>query len=168
MDGIEWGTLLGTALAWIMIGAGLTGSLLPVPVLPGPPLIWLGMLVYGFATDFARVTWPFLLIMLALGLLGAAADTIAGFWAARRYGASKAGGWGSIAGGAAGVWMGGFAGMLLGPVIVTILVELSQGRSWAESWRAGVGALKGLAWATAARAVVGLVMLALFLYRLYG
>lgn len=69
-----------------IMAVGLIGCV--VPVLPGPPLVWLGALFYGWKTDWAQITPLFLGFLLILALVGATADLWMGFLGAKKGGAS--------------------------------------------------------------------------------
>jgi len=57
---------LGLITACIFFVAGLAGTVLPI--LPGAPLIWAGILIYGLFTGFQHLSWSFYVIQ-ALAVL---------------------------------------------------------------------------------------------------
>lgn len=156
---------IGVVVSLGLMIAGLAGTLLPLPVLPGTPLIWLGMLVFGWATGFARVSAGFLAAQAALAALALVVDALAGVLGARRYGASRYGSWGAAVGGVAGLALGGLVGAILGPLLGAIAGELLAGRSAERAWRAGWGTLIGMAVGAAARFAIGLAMVLWFALR---
>ena len=40
-----------------------------LPFLPGVPIAWFGLLAFGYATDFAVITWKIILFSRGLQLL---------------------------------------------------------------------------------------------------
>lgn len=119
-------TLVGYTLMFI----GLVGAV--VPVLPGPPLIWLGVLAWAYGDHFTRIGWPTLLLLGVLALVAWGADLFLTTLLSRRAGAS----WRAIGGAIAGGLIGGaflsalpiigtVAGALIGAVAGMWLVEYS-------------------------------------------
>ena len=119
-------TLVGYALMFI----GLVGAV--VPVLPGPPLIWLGVLAWAYGDHFVRIGWPILLLLGVLALAAWGADLFLTTMLSRRAGAS----WRAIGGAIAGGFIGGAflsalpiigteAGALIWAVVGMWLVEYS-------------------------------------------
>ena len=88
-------SLLLYILGCSAIVIGFSGSILPV--LPGPPLIWLGALLWAWGNGFEKVGWPTLIVLgvLAVGalstipvigtLIGALAGAVAGMWVIEFY-----------------------------------------------------------------------------------
>ena len=77
-------------LSYLLIFLGIVGAL--VPLLPGPPLIWLGALVWAWADGFVRIGWPTLLVLAVLTVIAWGADLALSFLGSKRSGA----GWRSI------------------------------------------------------------------------
>ena len=77
-------------LSYLLIFLGIVGAL--VPLLPGPPLIWLGALVWAWADGFERIGWPTLLVLAVLTVIAWGADLALSFLSSKRSGA----GWRSI------------------------------------------------------------------------
>ncbi|MGB9885817.1 MAG: DUF456 domain-containing protein [Moorellales bacterium] len=132
---------VGLLVALVLFLAGLVGIFLPA--LPGHPLIWVGMLVYGLLTGFERIDWSFLLGQGLLALAGVMVDYLASAWGVRRYGGSRAAVWGAVVGAVVGGVIMGPAGVLVGPFLGAVAAELLAGRSPARAFRIGVGTLVG-------------------------
>lgn len=155
--------MLTAALIWGLVGllvvAGLVGAVLPL--LPGPLLLFLGLLTAAWAEQFRYVGTRTLIV---LGLLAAAAhaiDFIAGSVGAKRYGASPA----AVVGAALGALVGlffGLPGVLLGPFVGAVLGELASRGDIDAAGRAGVGATIGLILGTAAKLALGFAMIGIF------
>jgi uncharacterized protein YqgC (DUF456 family) len=146
-------------LAAILVVAGLVGLLLPV--LPGPPLLFAGLLVAAWAEDFAYVGAGTLTLLAALALLTYAVDFAATALGAKRFGASKRAVIGAALGAVVGLFFG-LPGILLGPFIGAVIGELTAQRGLGEASRAGVGATLGLVLGVAAKLALAFSMLGLF------
>ncbi len=152
--------LLWTA-AVLLVGLGMVG--LVIPAIPGPPLLFCGLLCAAWAEDFVHVAFWTLLILGLLALIGVLADFVAGALGAKKVGASRE----SIVGATLGAIIGlffGLPGLILGPFLGAALGELSTGRTVSDAGRAGVGATIGLVVGTAAKLAVGIAMLATFAF----
>jgi hypothetical protein len=152
-------TVLLWVLAAILVVAGLVGLLLPV--LPGPPLLFAGLLVAAWAEDFAYVGAWTLTALAALALLTYAVDFAATALGAKRFGASKRAVIGAALGAVVGLFFG-LPGILLGPFIGAVIGELTAQRGLGEASRAGVGATLGLVLGVAAKLALAFSMLGLF------
>jgi hypothetical protein len=143
--------------------AGLLGTFLPF--LPGCPLIFGGALLYAWYTGFAAVSWKVLVLLLALALFSEVLDKIATFIGARRYGASRWGLMGVLIGGLGGLILAGPAGLIFGPFLGAIALELIRGRALEGAFRAGFGAVVGMAGGAIGKLLIGLIMIGIFLHR---
>jgi uncharacterized protein YqgC (DUF456 family) len=136
------GVLL-VVLGALLVVAGVVGCLLPV--LPGPPLAFGGLLLLwaergGEAATFDGGT------VLALGLATVGVtllDLVTPLWGARRYGASRLGVWGSVAGMVVGAFAFPPLGMVLGAFAGAVAGELLDGKAAGPSLRAAWGVFVG-------------------------
>ena len=151
------------AIAVFLMLAGLVGCV--VPVLPGPPLAWLGALFYGWQTDWARITPLVLGAMLVIALLGASADWWMGFLGAKKGGASARGQIAALLGGVVGLFVLSVPGMLIGSVAALVAVEWHRLREWRGVLRAGGGYLVGFLLAMVVEIVCTLLIIGLFVWR---
>jgi uncharacterized protein YqgC (DUF456 family) len=96
------------ALTILVLLAGLAGTLLPV--VPGLPLMWLALLGYGWFTGWKAFGFAGLLVTGLLVLFSLVVDQAAAVLGAKKFGASRAGLCGSVAGGLLGYgWLTGWA-----------------------------------------------------------
>lgn len=149
----------------IIIGIGLIGCF--VPLLPGPPIVWLGMLYYAWRTNWAEVGWFSLAILLVLTLVGSTANTWMSWLGARKGGAS---GWAtvaSIAGGLIGLVFFSLPGMIIGAVVSIAAVEYYQHGDWNKVFKAGSGYVVGYLLAMLVEVVVCLLMIGIFVAAIY-
>lgn len=152
-------TLLLWALALLAIAVGVAGTVLPV--LPGAPLVWLGLLLAAWIDGFERVGGWTLLLLGLLAMSTFAVDFAASAAGARRVGASRQ----AVLGAALGVLLGlpfGLPGLLLGPFVGAAAGELWRVRDWRRAGKVGLGATLGFALGVAAKLAVVAAMLGLF------
>lgn len=145
--------------AALLLVLGVVG--LVFPAIPGPPLMWGGMLMAAWAEQFAHVGTKTLTVLFILMLVAVALDFIAGALGARKFGAS---GW-AVFGATVGAILGMFffpIGLIAGPFIGAVAGEVIAGRNLDAAGRAGVGATIGLLVGTVAKVALGIVMIAVF------
>lgn len=124
-------------LSFIFVLAGIAGILLPF--LPGIPLAWLGILIFGYASEFSVISFKTVLIFLFLSLAVSALDLLAPVIGAKKYKASKEGLTGAILGSVIGFLIGGPIGIVFGFCLGLIFGETYIGRESQEI----SGVLKG-------------------------
>lgn len=151
--------LLWIAVA-ILVIVGTAGTLLPL--LPGVPLVFLGLLLGAWIDDFTKVgLWP-LLLCGALAAIALAVDFFASVEGARRFGAGRLAVIGAGTGLAVGLFFG-LPGMIVGPFAGAALGQLAAGGTVKSAGRAGAGTLAGLVLGSAAKFVLALAMVVVFL-----
>lgn len=149
----------------ILIFLGLAGSLLPI--LPGPPLSFIGLLLLALVRTFSSPLTPTLIIVMGLLTVAAvAADHIIPVWGARRYGASKWGLWGSVTGMVIGIFFSPW-GMLLGGLVGAVVAEWLAYRETGQALRAGWGVIVGILLGTVLKLVLSAVMVYYFVRALF-
>lgn len=153
-------TILIWLLAIVFIVVGLAGLVLPA--LPGPPLLFAGLLVAAWAEDFVYVGAGTLTAIGIMALFAYLVDFIAGAFGAKRYGASGRAVIGATIGAVVGIFFG-LVGVLLGPFVGAVIGELSTQRDLQAASRAGVGATVGLVIGAAAKIALGVAMVGVFL-----
>lgn len=128
-------------LAVVLVLVGVAGTVLPV--LPGPPLVFAGLLLAAWADGFQRVGWPSLTLLAGLTLVTLAIDLLGASWGAHRVRASP---W-ALAGAALGGLLGLFAGLpglILGPFVGAAAGEYYARRELAAAGRVGLAAWLGI------------------------
>jgi|CXWL01.1.fsa_nt_gi uncharacterized protein YqgC (DUF456 family) len=146
-------------LAAVCVVAGVVGTVLPV--LPGAPLVWLGLLLAAWADGFARVSGWTLALLAVLAATALAVDLAAAAVGAKRVGASRS----AIVGAAIGTVVGfafGLPGLVLGPFLGAVAGEYLVGRSWRTASKVGVGTSIGMLLGLAAKVAVTFTMLGVF------
>lgn len=139
----------------LFIAAGIFGSF--VPLLPGPPVCYLGLLVLHFTSGHPFST-EFLLIYAGLTILVIVLDNLIPVLGARRSRGSKYGTWGSALGLVAGLLFFPPLGIVIGPVLGAFAGELVHGRGARQAFRSALGSFLGFLAGTAIKVVLSLVM----------
>lgn len=149
---------------WLAAGAlialGFAGTILPA--LPGPPLVFAGLLLAAWIDDFQRVGAVTLVLLGALTLLSALIDFMAGVYGAKRLGASRL----AVAGAAVGTIVGiflGIPGLVLGPFLGALSGEFLARGNALRAGRVAFGTWLGMLIAMAVKAALIFAMLGLFL-----
>jgi uncharacterized protein YqgC (DUF456 family) len=147
------------AAAVVLVAGGLVGIILPA--LPGPLLIFAGLLAAAWAEGFVYVGWMTLALLGAMALLAHALDFAAGAYGARRFGAGKAAVIGALLGAVVGIFFG-LPGIVLGPFAGAVVGELLDRRNVSQAGRAGIGAWLGFVLGMAGKLALSLAMLGVF------
>lgn len=108
-------------IAGLAIVAGIAGTFLPI--LPGPPLAWAGLLLLHF-TPQVSFTTNFLVGTALITLAVTALDYLLPIWATRRSGGTKYGERGAVIGMIIGVVFAGPLGVIVGPLMGAFAGEL--------------------------------------------
>jgi uncharacterized protein YqgC (DUF456 family) len=152
-------------IASVLMLLGLAGSILPI--LPGPPLSFIGLFLLALLKHFSPPLTPTLVIILAIvTIIVIVMDYIIPLMGAKRYGASKWGVWGSVLGMVIGIFWSPFA-MLVGAFIGAVVVEWLVGKKKGEALRAGWGVVMGTLFATILRLGVSGMMTYYFVLALW-
>lgn len=153
-----------TMMLWIIGGiltvTGMSGLLLPV--IPGAPLLFLGLLFGAWAEGFRYVGVWTLLLLAAMAALTYVVEFAASVLGVKKYGGSKRAMIGAALGGVAGLFLG-LPGILLGPFAGAVLGELSLQRNLEQASRAGFATVVGLAIGVAGKFTIGITMIGVFL-----
>jgi uncharacterized protein YqgC (DUF456 family) len=146
--------------------AGIIGSF--IPVIPGPPLSWLGLLLLYNTEQVSFDPW-FIVVTGAIALLATLLDYYLPVAGTKKYGGSKRGVWGAIIGLFVAVFfpiLGPF-GILIWPFLGAFLGELSQQKSQKNALRAAWGSFLGFLAGTLIKLGISLVYAGIFMYQLW-
>jgi len=149
----------------LLIVIGFLGSALPV--LPGPPLAWVGYLLLRWSdrvSDNQHYT-PWLWIMLAVVILVTLLDYIVPVWGTKRWGGSKSGMIGATAGLFIGLFLGPL-GIIIGPFAGAFIGELTTGKREQEALRSGWGSFLGFLLGVGLKLMACAMLLFLFIHHL--
>ncbi|MFO7573876.1 MAG: DUF456 domain-containing protein [Bacteroidales bacterium] len=147
--------LLAGAISLLLVG--IIGCL--VPVLPGPPLSYAGLILLHFSR-FASFSSEKLLILAAVAIVVTVMDYIVPIWGTRKFGGSKYGTRGATVGLIIGLFLGP-PGIIMGPFIGAFVGELIYKDDINYALKAGFGSLIGFLTG------VGLKLAASFLITFY-
>lgn len=139
-------------LCGLLILLGIAGSVLPV--IPGPPLAWLGLLLLNLS-KFAGFTTLFLVVMAAVMVLITVLDFIIPAWGTKKFGGSKAGATGSVAGLIVGLFFG-LPGIVFGPFVGAFVGEyLTNSGRFKEALKSATGSFMGFLIGTGLKLIYG-------------
>jgi uncharacterized protein YqgC (DUF456 family) len=152
-----------TTLLWILavllVVIGLVGIV--VPALPGPVLVFAGLLLAAWIDGFEKVGWVPLIILGALTALSFLADLLATGAGAKKAGASKQAVIGAAVGTVVGIFFG-IAGIVAGPFIGAVIGEFLAERDLVRAGRVGYGTMIGLILGAAMKVAIALAMIGVF------
>jgi len=146
----------------ILMVTGLSGLLLPI--VPGAPVLFLGLLLGAWAEDFQYIGLWTLLVLAVMAMLTYAVEFATSAFGVKKYGGSKRAMVGAVLGGIVGFFLG-IPGILFGPFVGAVIGELSMQRSLDEASRAGFGTVVGLAIGLAGKFAIGIAMIGLFILK---
>ncbi len=148
----------------IIFIVGIAGIVLPG--IPSLPVIFLGVVIYAFFTDFATVGWKAILVIGLIALLGTLLDFFATLLGAKKFGASRWGLLGAVVGSIVGIFFGP-VGMIIGAFIGAIVLEYFKDANFKKSLGAGVGTFIGFIFGTVMKVVFAIMMIILFFFALF-
>lgn len=151
----------------VIIGAllcitGIIGSILPV--LPGPPISWLGLLILHL-TNGVKMNYTLLGITLAVAILIFVLDYIIPAAGTKRFGGSKAGAIGTTVGLVVGIFIPIPLGILIGPFVGAFIGELFFNKSNSKvALKAAFGSFIGFLASTFMKFFATCIYLGIFIY----
>ncbi|MFV0268508.1 MAG: DUF456 domain-containing protein [Draconibacterium sp.] len=120
--------------------AGIAGCVLPV--IPGPPLSYIGLLMLHFTTRYQFST-TFLVIWGIVTVVVYVIDYLIPVWGTKRFGGSKRGVWGSLIGLVIGLFFFPPFGIIVGPFLGAVIGELTAGKDHGSALKSGFGSFMG-------------------------
>ncbi|WP_054559503.1 DUF456 domain-containing protein [Croceitalea dokdonensis] len=152
--------LLVIGLLCVLIG--ILGSFLPV--LPGPPISWVGLLLLHL-TDAVPDNWWFLGITLFFALLITVLDYVIPAMGTKKFGGSKAGMYGSIIGLIIGIFLPIPGGIIIGAFLGAFIGEMSKNSDKKLALKAAFGSFLGFLTGTFMKFLVTVVYAVLFIWK---
>lgn len=149
-------------LGIIFLIIGIIGCL--VPVLPGPPLSFLG-LIFLHLTRFGQFTTSTLIIFGTLAVIVTVLDYIVPVWGTKKFGGSKYGTKGATVGLIVGFFIGPL-GIILGPLIGAFVGEMIFKDDMSYAFKAGIGSLLSFLTSIGLKLAASLVMTFYFIKEL--
>jgi uncharacterized protein len=141
----------------ILLILGIIGCL--VPVLPGPPLSYAGLILLHFS-KFAEYSDNTLIVLALIAVIVTILDYIVPIWGTRKFGGSKYGARGATVGLIVGLFLGP-VGIIIGPFLGAFIGELIFKDDAKYALKAGLGSLLGFL------AGIGLKLAASFVITFY-
>ena len=139
---------------------GIFGAL--VPVVPGPALVFAGLLLAAWIDNFQYLGTVMLVVFTVLTVIAHGLDFIAGLAGVKLTGAGR----GAMVGATIGAFAGllfGLPGILLGPFVGALIGELLSINDFYHATRAGIGAWFGVLAGMAAKLAISFIMVGWFL-----
>lgn len=155
--------LLLVVFGGILLLTGVIGCFLPV--LPGPPLGFAGILLLHISS-YAQFSTVFLVSLGAVVLVVSLIDYLVPVIGAKRFGGSKLGVIGCLVGLVIGIFILPPIGIIVGPFLGAIAGELINGDDLQKAIKSGFGAFVGYLFGTGVKLAVCLVMGYFFVVRL--
>ena len=136
-------SIVSDSLGIVLLLVGFVGCVLPV--LPGPPISFVGLVLLWWGRGWAATTFsPSVVAVLGgLAVLVTIFDFVVPAIGAKKYGASRAGVWGSLVGMLIGIIYFPPFGMLVGAFLGALLFELMVGKESTDALRAAWGVFAG-------------------------
>jgi uncharacterized protein YqgC (DUF456 family) len=141
-------------LGIILMLIGIIGCL--VPVLPGPPLSFLGIILLH-VSRFGQFTTTSLIVFASITVVVSILDYIVPIWGTRRFGGTKYGTRGATIGLIIGIFLGP-AGIIIGPFAGAVVGELIFKDDMKYALKAGFGSLLGFMMGIGLKLAASLVM----------
>jgi uncharacterized protein YqgC (DUF456 family) len=145
---------LWIASGGVLLIAGIIGCFLPV--LPGPPLAFFGLLIQQLKSP-SPFSSRFIFIFLIVTILITILDYVIPVYSTKKFGGSKYGIWGCTVGLIIGLWLGPF-GIITGPFIGALLGELIASTDPSQALKAATGSFIGFLAGTFLKLIVCFVM----------
>ena len=142
--------ILLIVFAFLLLVAGIAGCVLPL--LPGPPLAYAGMLLLHL-TDKVHFTTPQLVIWLVVVIVLQVVDYITPLLGSKYSGGTSFGNRGCMAGTLLGLFFMPW-GVIVGPFIGAVAGEMIGGQDLPHAIRAGIGTLLGFLVGTLLKVIV--------------
>ncbi len=127
------------SLGALLVIIGIVGSILPI--IPGPPIAFVGMLTAHFFSE-QSFSIEMLLLFGGLALASSIIDNVLPIYATKKFNGSKKGVWGSTVGLVIGLFFPPI-GILIGPILGAYLGEIIDGKSTNDAIRPAIGSFIG-------------------------
>ena len=125
---------------FILIFVGLIGCI--IPIIPGPPISYAGLLLMHF-TKAVQYEQKFLLIWAGLVIAVTIIDFYSPILGTKKFGGTKRGTWGATIGLLLGLVFFPPIGIIIGPFAGALLGELTHSEDMKKAIRSGLGSLLG-------------------------
>jgi len=152
-------------LVVVLVVVGIAGVVFPA--LPGPPFVFVGLVLAAWIDDFQRVsTFPTLAILGVLTVFTVVVDVLATALGAKRVGASGKALWGAAIGTVVGIFFG-LPGLVLGPFLGAAIGQFISHGDLLHAGKVGVGTWLGILIGAALKVALVFTMLGVFIAAYY-
>jgi len=148
----------------ILMIIGIIGCI--VPVIPGPPISFLGLLSLHFTTEY-QFTTNFLIVMMLLAAAVTVLDYYVPIYGTKKFGGSNKGVWGSMIGLVLGLIFFPPFGIIIGPFLGAFIGELIEGKNSQEAMKSSLGSFIGLFFGTILKLISSSLMIYYFIIKLF-
>ncbi len=142
-------------IAFVLIVLGIVGCI--VPMLPGTPLSYAGILLLHF-TNQVQFTTTQLIVWLIVVIILQVLDYITPMLGSKYSGGTTYGNRGCIAGTIVGLFFMPW-GIIMGPFLGAVIGEMLGGRDLEHALKAGIGSMIGFVLGTLLKVIVGFYFL---------
>lgn len=147
-------------LAALSLVAGIIGCVLPI--VPGPPLAWLGLLLLNF-TDKVEFEGSFLFWTGAVAVAITILDNFIPVWGTKRFGGTRWGVRGSTIGLIAGLFFAP-VGIILGPFLGALIAEMIHDSSdFQKALKSAMGSLIGFLLGVGLKLIISIYFLSIYI-----
>ena len=151
--------------SFVLMIVGILGSFLPV--LPGPPISWIGLLLL-YLTETVPMNYTVLIITLIVALVVAILDYVIPAQGTKRFGGSKYGIWGTNIGLIVGLLAPIPFGFIIGPFVGAFVGELlNDSQDSKKALKAATGSFIGFLASTFMKFVVAIVFFGLYIAKVW-
>ena len=141
---------------------GLIGCILPI--VPGPVIVWCGMVIHKLWVPESSANWWLIMVAGLFVGLTFLLDYILAMLGAKKFGASRAGAIGAIAGGFIGFILPPFiVWIIIGPFVGALIGELINGENLQRASRVGWGSFLGTIAAYVSKLTICFLVIGLFM-----
>lgn len=142
-------------IAFLLIVLGIIGCI--VPMLPGPPLSYAGIILLHF-TEHVQFSNTQLIVWLIVVIILQVLDYITPMLGSKYSGGTTYGNRGCIAGTIVGLFFMPW-GIIMGPFLGAVIGEMLGGRDLEHALKAGIGSMIGFVLGTLLKVIVGFFFL---------
>ncbi len=151
-------------IASLCIILGVLGSFLPI--LPGPPISWVGLLVL-YLTDAVPMNRSLIIVTFIIAILIFLLDYIIPAVGTKKFGGSRAGMIGTSIGLVVGLLSPIPGGIIIGPFIGAFIGEMFNKNDSKVAFKAAVGSFLGFLASTFIKFIVSIIYLGIFISKLW-
>lgn len=154
-----------TIISLILVVLGVIGSI--IPVMPGPLLGYIGLLLQFFSGTAENIPVSAVVVFGLAMILVTVIDYLAPVLGAKYFGATKYGIWGAVAGAVLGIIFFPPLGIFIGAFFGAVAGEVAGGKKLPEALRSGAGSLMGSVSVIVIQLIYSLVLAAYFFSRVF-